>query len=81
MINKILKTDSENFKKIQELDSYLTEKGIELHTTLYNGIIYKIGDNFYKYGTEGQFEESVPVRFDGNYILCDQNGNTDFYNR
>ena len=77
---RVLKPESETSKKIESLNQYLIDNQIELYQTVYNGIIYKVGDKFYKYGTEGQYTETLPPIFEGRYIECDENGNTDYYN-
>jgi len=78
---KVLKSTSANFKELEKLNSYLSEKGIELHQTPYNGIIYKIGDNFYKYYQEGEYPEVLPPYLEGKYVECDLFGNTDYYQK
>lgn len=77
---KILKNTSYNFKELELLNNYLSKKGIELHSTIYNGIIYKINGKFYKYYQEGQYPSSLPPFIEGNYVECDSDGNTDYYN-
>lgn len=77
---KILKNNSSNFKELESLNEHLHKKGIELHATIYNGIIYRIKDKFYKYYQEGKYPSSLPPFIEGNYIECDSNGNTDYYN-
>lgn len=52
---KILKTTSSNFKELESLNEHLHKKGIELHATIYNGIIYGINDKFYKYYQEDKY--------------------------
>lgn len=77
---RVLKPESETSKKLENLNQYLSDNNIELHQTTYNGIIYKVGDKFYKYGMEGQYTETLPPFLEGRYIECDENGNTDYYN-
>ncbi len=79
-MHKILKTESEVYKKIEALNRYLLENNIEIYKTVYNGVIYKIDGKFYKNGIEGEYTDSIPPWLEGNYILCDENGNTDYYN-
>jgi len=76
---KVLKQDSETFKKLESLNEFLTNNGIEIYTTVYKGIIFKAGDSFFKHSSEGDTCEVLPPFYEGKYILCDQNGNTDFY--
>ena len=76
---RVLKKTSIYFQELEKLNNYLLEKGIELHQTPYNGIIYKIGDKFYKYYQEGEYPDSLPPFIDGKYVECDQWGNTDYY--
>lgn len=81
MVIKVLKEDSEYFKKMEGLNQYLEENDIEIHATVYNGLIYKTGEKFYKYDcNNGEYTGSIPPYIEGRYILCDKNGNTDFYN-
>ena len=77
---RVLKPESETSKKIESLNQYLIDNQIELYKTVYNGIIYKVGDKFYKYGMEDQYAETLPPEIEGRYIECDENGNTDYYN-
>ena len=77
---RVLKPESETSKKLENLNQYLSDNNIELHQTTYNGIIYKVGDKFYKYGMEGQYTETLPPFLEGRYIECDKYGNTDYYN-
>ena len=77
---KKLKETSNNFKELEKLNEYLLLKGIELHETVQNGIIYFINNKFYKYYIEGQYPSSLPSGVEGMYIECDCNGNTDYYN-
>jgi hypothetical protein len=77
---KVLKQESETFKKLELLNSFLSEQGIEISQTVYNGIIFKHNNNYFKYTSEGEITENLPPFYDGRYILCDVNGNTDFYN-
>ena len=77
---KVLKQDSEKFKKLELLNQFLIDNKIELRQTVYNGIIYKVDKNYFKYTSEGEITENLPQFYDGKYILCDENGNTDFYN-
>ena len=39
---KVLKETSSNFKELEKLNEFLNKKQIELHQTVYNGIIYYI---------------------------------------
>ena len=80
-MHKILRKDTEFFERLEKLNQYLEENKIEIHQTVYNGVIYKIEEKFYKYGSEGKYTDSLPPWLEGNYILCDENGNTDFYNK
>ena len=66
---KVLKETSSNFKELEKLNEFLNKKQIELHQTVYNGIIYYINGKFYKYYIEGK------------YVECDENGNTDYYQK
>ena len=77
---RVLKPESETSKKLESLNQYLIDNQIELYQTVYNGIIYKVGDKFYKYGMEGQYTETLPPPIEGRYIECDENGNADYYN-
>ena len=77
---RVLKPESKTSKKLESLNQYLIHNQIELYQTVYNGIIYKVGDKFYKYGMEGEYPEILPPLFEGRYIECDENGNTDYYN-
>ena len=76
---KVLKEDSETFKKLELLNLFLNEQEIEISQTVYNGIIYKHKNNYFKYTSEGEITDNLPPFYDGRYILCDLNGNTDFY--
>ena len=75
---KVLRQDSETFKKLESLNEFLTSNGIEIYTSVHNGMIFKIGSNYLKYSSEGDICEVLPPFHDGRYILCDENGNTDF---
>ena len=77
---KVLKPESKTSKKLENLNQYLIDNKIELYQTVYNGIIYKVGDKYYKYGMEGEYAEILPPPIEGRYIECDENGNTDYYN-
>ena len=77
---KVLKEKSTNFKELEKLNDYLNKNGIELHQTVYNGVIYFINGKFYKYYIEGQYPNSLPSLIEGIYVECDSNGNTDYYN-
>ena len=77
---RVLRSESETFKKLESLNQYLIDNQIELYQTAYNGIIYKVGDRYYKYGMEGEYTETLPPPIEGRYIECDENGNTDYYN-
>ena len=76
---KVLKETSSNFKELEKLNDFLNKKGIELHQTVYNGIIYHINGKFYKYYIDGQYPTSLPPMIEGKYVECDDNGNTDYY--
>ena len=76
---KLLKETSSNFKELEKLNEFLNKKQIELHQTVYNGIIYYINGKFYKYYIEGQYPTSLPSIIEGKYVECDENGNTDYY--
>lgn len=76
---KVLKPTSSFFIELENLNKYLSDKGIELHKTVYNGIIYGIGDKFYKYYQEGDYPDILPPFIEGRYIECDENGNIDYY--
>ena len=78
---KVLKPTATNFKELEKLNVFLEKNKIELHQTVYNGIIYFINGKFYKYYQEGQYPTSLPPLIDGCYVECDANGNTDYYNR
>lgn len=77
---KVLKEDSETFKKLESLNEFLIKLGVEIQTTVYKGIVLKVGNNYFKYSSDGNSCEVMPPYIDGRYILCDENGNTDFYN-
>lgn len=77
---KVLKPESKTSKKLENLNQYLIDNKIELYQTVYNGIIYKVGDKYYKYGMEGEYAKILPPPIEGRYIECDENGNTDYYN-
>ena len=78
---RILKENTTNFKELENLNKYLNEKGINLHQTVFNGIIYEINGKFYKwYQEEGQYPEILPPQIEGRYVECDEFGNTDYYN-
>jgi hypothetical protein len=79
-IVKVLKKDTEHFKKLEDLFIYLDQQRMELHQTVYNGIIFKLDDKFYKYDQDGSYPETLPPFSEGRYVLCDHHGNTDFYN-
>lgn len=76
---RVLKQTSSLFQELEKLNSYLLDKGIELHLTPHNGIIYKIGDYFFKYYQEGKYPDSLPPFIEGKYVECDKWGNTDYY--
>ena len=76
---KVLKETSSNFKELEKLNDFLNKKGIELHQTVFNGIIYHINGKFYKYYIDGQYHTSLPPMIEGKYVECDDNGNTDYY--
>lgn len=78
-IKRVLKTDSETFIKLEELNKYLKDNDLELIMTLYNGILYKTKGHYFKYDQEGDYPEILPPFFDGKYVECDEWGNTDFY--
>jgi len=78
-MKKVLKQDSETFKKLESLNEFLSIKGIEIYTTVHKGLIFKIGNDYFKYSSEGDICEVLPPFYDGRYILCDKNGNNDFY--
>lgn len=77
---KVLKENSEVFRKLELVNSFLNENEIEIHQTTYKGLIFKINDNYYRYQQDDQYADSFPPFIEGRYILCDHNGNTDFYN-
>ena len=79
-IVKVLKKDTEHFKKLEDLFIYLNQQGLKLHQTVYNGIIFELDGKFYKYQQENDYAEILPPFYDGRYVLCDHHGNTDFYN-
>ena len=76
---KVLKENSETFKNLELLNEFLSSKGIEIYTTAYKGMIFKTGSDYFKYSSEGEICEALPPFYDGRYVLCDENGNTDFY--
>jgi hypothetical protein len=76
---KVLKQDSETFKKLESLNEFLSKNDIEIYITRYQGIIFKTGKQYFKFSSEGDTCEALPPFYDGRYILCDANGNTDFY--
>ena len=76
---KVLKPTATNFKELEKLNVFLEKNKIELHQTVYNGIIYFINGKFYKYYQEGQYPTSLPPLIEGHYVECDANGNTDYY--
>jgi hypothetical protein len=77
---KILKENTENFKKLEELNSYLIDNNITLTKTVYNGIIYGINNKYYKYKQEEDYPETLPPLIEGKYVECDEMGHTDYYN-
>jgi len=77
---KILKQDSETFKKLEAINAFLSEQAVEIHPTVYNGLIFKVDKNYFKYQIEDDCTDQLPPFFEGRYVLCDNNGNTDFYN-
>lgn len=80
MVLKILKENTEYFRKFESLQKYLIDNEIELHQTMHNGIIFSTNDKFYKYHQEGgNVPESLPPFEEGRYVECDQNGNVDYY--
>jgi hypothetical protein len=81
LILKILKQTATNFKELEKLNVFLEKSKIELHQTVYNGIIYFINGKFYKYYQEGQYPTSLPPLIEGCYVECDANGNTDYYQK
>lgn len=76
---KVLKQDSEIFKKLELLNDFLANNDIEICTTIYKGLILRVGKNYFKHSSEGERCENIPPLYEGRYILCDSNGNTDFY--
>ena len=79
-ILKILRDNSELKDKITQLENFLNENQQSLHQTTYNGIIIQHkGIEYFKYSIEGQFSEEFPSGIEGIWVLCDEHGNTDFY--
>lgn len=76
---RILKETSSNFIALETLNNYLEERGIKLHMTMHNGIIYEINSKFYKYYQEGEYPETLPPLIEGRYVECDSLGHTDYY--
>jgi hypothetical protein len=79
-MKRILKENTTNFNELEALNQYLNGKGINLHQTINNGIIYEMNGKFYKYDQEEQYPETLPPLIEGKYIECDQFGHTDYYN-
>jgi len=79
-MKKVLKNNTETFKKLESISIFLDEIKAKIHMSTYNGILFKVDNQFWKYEQEEQYTDVVPPFFDGRYILCDHNGNTDFYN-
>ncbi len=79
-IVKVLRKDTEHYRKLEDLLVYLEQQGLKLHQTVYNGIIFELDGRFYKYQEDGSYPETLPPFLDGRYVLCDHHGHTDFYN-
>lgn len=77
---KVLNRDTVAFKEFESISKFLEDLNIEIHQTTYNGMIFKRGEEYFKYVSEGSPSDQLPIFFEGRYILCDNNGNTDFYN-
>ena len=77
---KVLRENTTNFKELENLNVYLIEKGIQLHQTVYNGILYEINGKFYNYLQEDTYPEVLPPMVEGKYVECSEMGHTYYYN-
>lgn len=78
-IIKKLKKDTTLSKILGGLSSFLDDNNLEIVTSLNGGIFIRYNDMYFKYTTEGIPTEVLPPQFDGVWVLCDEGGNTDFY--
>lgn len=80
IMEKVLRKSSENFKVLESVNSFLSEKGVTMNHTVNAGIVYGVNGKYYKYSSDGQYPDELPPMIEGRFIECDSFGNTDYYN-
>lgn len=74
---KRLKPGSNNHNRIERTIKILESAGISFQVSPNpsQGLLIKLDDQLLVHKSEGQVSEEFPPSFEGNYLLCDDNGN------
>lgn len=76
---RILKNDSEQFKKLENLFEFLNNNEISISSGYQGEIIYKINGFYFKYVVESDVMTESPPSIEGKFVLCNEFGNTEYF--
>lgn len=73
---KVLNSDSETFKVLEEVNGFLNQKGVYIIRGIFDGLIYQIDGEYFRYMyDDNTYCNELPPAYEGRFVLCDYNGN------